>query len=171
MIDGENACFVYRKNIIFINEKKIINTVFHELGHAKSKQAPSLLLNLIAKKYGKYYPYLFLAALLVPKHKKENLNPSEKFDNKVITAIPALTVLGGMPLLVEEAKASIYGKEFAKQVLKPELVKKVAKSYKKAYLSYLGVVTITFIAYKAIILAKDKADTGIRDYFKNKQSV
>lgn len=174
-IKGTNACYMHSKKTVWINENKIMEAIFHELGHAKSFQAQLRAMTVIKILYRKNITLILLAAILLPKKKKEKLTKSEKFNNAVVNSLPYIVLAGNAPTLVEEARASIYGKEFAKKLLKPELLKKVVKSYKKAYLTYIASVLSIPAIYKVMILTKDESDTELRKYFaeknKNKQVV
>lgn len=170
MANGTNSCYINATRCIWINEKKLMGTIFHELGHAKSHQNPNKFLNSIEFLYNRKKYYLLAAALLIPKARKESPTKTDKIRNTLINSIPILALMGFAPTLIEEAKASKYGIEFAKQYTTPELLKKITKSYKKAYLTYIAGAISGVSALVAAIYTRNKVNTKIIENYKNKNS-
>ncbi len=170
MTNGINACYIGSTKNIWINEKKIMGTIFHELGHAKSHQNPNKFLNFIEYLYNRKKYYLLAAALLIPKAKKENPTKADKIRNCLINCIPILALAGFAPTLIEEAKASKFGIELAKEHIDSELLKKIIKSYKKAYLTYIAGAVSGFSALAMAIYTRNKVNTKIIENYKNKNS-
>ncbi|MDD3013398.1 MAG: hypothetical protein PHC34_06810 [Candidatus Gastranaerophilales bacterium] len=88
--------------------------------------------------------------------------PNEKTDSTIGKTtdfikdnVGKLTFMAFVPMLAEEAMASIKGVGFAKKVLDPSLVSKVAKTNKLAYLTYLGVALASSIGISLGVKAKD----------------
>ncbi|MBO6257167.1 hypothetical protein J6N69_03935 [bacterium] len=126
--DGKNAAYFEETNKIAINTEKLGVSAFHEMGHA---------LNMRSSKFWKVIqkarPVALLSGVfgltaLLKRKKIEGEEPKNNFD-KVTTFIKnnvgKLAVLSFVPLIAEELAASYKGEKLAKQVLSPELLKKV----------------------------------------------
>lgn len=156
---GVNAAFVPEKNKVYISEKGLYSSVFHELGHA---------LNYNCTKFMKFMqkariltPYgvpavglgLFAAGLLhrvKPESQDRPKSSWEKTKDFVKQHSGKLTLLTFAPMLVEEAAASVKGIKIAKNYFTPEQVSKLVKGYKYAFGSYaqlaLGLSAIVGLA-------------------------
>ena len=67
----------------------------------------------------------------------KELTKGQKVSNFVRNNAGKLSFLAMVPMLLEEGLASIKGGKLAKQVLSPELAKKVSKTNKLAWCTYL----------------------------------
>lgn len=152
-------------NTVAVNRDKLSLSTFHELGHAhnfnnskfwkamQNVRTPSLLLASA---------FALLPALtkdIKPKDGEE-LTTKEKINNGLRKASPALAFLSMTPMLLEEGKATLNGNKWAKELLSPDNFKKVAKSNRYGYISYLA--TAASFALMAFV-AK-----GVKDKFTNK---
>lgn len=142
---GVNAVFVPELNNVYIGEKGLYSSVFHELGHA---------LNYNSSKFMKFMqkariltPYgipavglgLFAAGLLhrvKPESQEQPKSLWEKTKDFIKKHSGKLTLLTFMPMLVEEVAASVKGIKIAKNYFTPEQVSKLVKGYKYAFGSY-----------------------------------
>lgn len=171
--NGKNAFFTSKPmpavklaaNTVAVNRDKLPLSTFHELGHAhnfnnskfwkamQNVRTPSLLLASA---------FALLPALtkdIKPKDGEE-LTTKEKINNGLRKASPALAFLSMTPMLLEEGKATLNGNKWAKELLSPDNFKKVAKSNRYGYISYLA--TAASFALMAFV-AK-----GVKDKFTNK---
>lgn len=138
--EGTNAAYLERNKKILMPEKNLFMAIFHEEGHAGI--CLSTFSKIISK--SKYLSLLTIPTLLIALIKPKKA-PNEKPKNKVdkITDFiknnaGKLTFLfSGIPLLLNEGFASIKGVNYAKKVLSPDLVKKLSKSYRFNFLTYL----------------------------------
>lgn len=156
---GKNAMFEPVSNKMLLPGKGLEMCVFHEMGHAANKN-----LSMIGKVLQKSRP---LTALTLPialiglfKTKKAPGEKSKGFMDRATDFVKnnagKLTLLTFVPVLIEEAMASINGEKFAKQVLRSELVKKMSKANKVAYLTYAGMATATSVGVALAVKVRDK---------------
>lgn len=159
LFPGINYHEIIEKNTVLLPEKNLLLCGFHELGHAHSANI------------GKFSKLLFntriLSKLALPigligllKTKKA---PDEKSSNPIGRATDfiknnagKLTVISLIPMLIDEARASIKGIKFAKEAgLSADLIKKVIKTNKIAYCTYLSAVVASSASILVGIKAKD----------------
>lgn len=154
--EGFNAGFTPMGNKVLINTEKMGLSGFHEIGHSinfnKSKFWKSLQMYNALKVPFAIAGMLSLAALL-KRPKADGEQPTGTFD-KVTTFIKnnvgKLTFAAMVPMIAEEVMASVRGNKLAKELLSPELAKKVAKSNIFGAASYLGTaVALALGAYAA----------------------
>lgn len=149
--NGKNAFFTNKaipaanlaKNTVVVNRDKLSLAAFHELGHAhnfnnskiwkamQNARTPSMILASA---------FALLPALtkdIKPKEGEE-LTTKEKINNGLRKASPALAFLSMTPMLLEEGKATLNGNKWAKELLNPEMYKKVVKSNRYGYFSYMA---------------------------------
>lgn len=142
--EGFNAFFSPIENKILINTEKMGLSGFHEIGHSinfnKSKFWKSLHMYNAFKIPFAIAGMLSLVALL-KSPKVEGEKPENAFD-KVTTFIKnnvgKLTFAAMVPMIAEEVMASVRGNKLAKELLSPELAKKVAKSNIYGAATYVG---------------------------------
>lgn len=129
-------------NTIVMPETKLSLCTFHEMGHAVDANL-SKIGKVLLKSRNLMLLSLPIGLIALLKTKKA---PGEKSDSGVGRTTDfiknnagKLTALTMVPMLIEEAMASVKGIKFAKASgLAPELVAKVVKTNKIAYLTYLG---------------------------------
>lgn len=169
---GMNAAFLnspagfFKKNTILMPEKGISFAAFHEIGHA---------MNYNLSKIGKLLqkmrmPGMFAAGAIglfgaftktsKPQDGKE-LTKWQKFKNFVRDNAGKLSFAAMVPMLAEEAMATIKGQKLAKKLLSPKMAKTVAKGNAIAYLSYL--------ASAAALGLSSLAAVKVKDYFVDKK--
>jgi len=143
---GNNACYTFLSKKIIMPEKELNLSLFHEAGHAMNAN-----LSKFGKILQKCRPMVLLACpisliALFKTKKAPNQEPKNNLD-KATTFIKdnagKLTFAAFIPMLVEEGLASLKGNKFAKQLLSPELAKKVAKTNALGFSTYLVTATLS----------------------------
>lgn len=150
VINGENAFYSGRSKKIIVNDKHLYTSAYHELGHALNAHS----------KFGKF---LYAGRMLTPFgvsiaapivlaiglfHKTDNTIPKGNKSTKEIELdfvkkhAGALTFASYIPLLAEEALASIKGVNAAKSCLDSSLISKLKKNYLKAWGTYGAVAAL-----------------------------
>lgn len=166
--NGKNAFFSPLFNEICINKEKLPLAVFHELGHAYNFNNSRFWKSMqnIRK------PVMAASACfaMIPIFYKEckakdgqELTDRQKANNILRNASPALAFASMLPMLSEEAVASIRGCSWAKQLLDKDLYKKVIKNNVVAYTTYLT----TALGSAAFALAAKK----VKDHFQTKKEL
>lgn len=152
---------LFPKNTIIMPEKDISHALYHEMGHAHNFNKSSVL-----KFLQKCRPVsMFLPALIAlygafsrkskPKDGEE-LTSAQKTNNFIRDNAGKLSFVATIPMLVEEAAATIKGQKWAKEFLTPDLAKKVLKGNSIAYGSYLlTAASLVFASWTAVKI-KDK---------------
>ena len=151
----------YKKNTIFLPERKSCLTVFHEMGHAanfnKAKLTKCLL---IGNAYGQKLAFLpVIFGVLTRKSKPDengNLTTGQKVKNFVRDNAGKISFACMVPALIEEGLASIRANRYAKEYLSPELLKKVNKTNIWAYSTYVMMTIALTLAAKIGVEMKDK---------------
>lgn len=137
---GANA--LYADKAVHVNIDRAGVTAFHELGHA---------INENGSKFWKMVQHSrrFLGLVVIPslpiiamcKRKKAEGEETTGLIDKVTTFIKEnvgkLTTLAFVPVIAEEFKATARGNKIAKELLSPELAKKVSKCNKMGGLTYV----------------------------------
>ncbi len=143
---GVNAFFYPKKNKILINDKHATSSVFHEIGHAQNSNDKNILVKALKKgrmltpmNVSLVAPVALGIAMLHKEDKnkpKENKDITEKSLDFVSNNAGKLTLASYIPVVGEEALASIRGIKAAKEFLNPEQVSSLTKSYAKAGSTY-----------------------------------
>lgn len=165
-IKGARSLFGERlfKNEVVCNMDKLPTAIFHELGHAfnannsqvwhviQKMRTPALIISAGLAVFGA------LTKKAVPSEKNDGeLTKLQKTKNFIRNNSGKLAFLSMVPILAEEAMATIRGNGWAKEFLSSNVAKQVCKGNKFAYLSYLAsAIGAGFSAYAA---------TKIKDYF------
>ncbi len=146
---------------IYRPEKNLSLIVFHEMGHAANEQFSKVgkFLQKIRGPLMKLAPITILLIGLLKTKKAPDEKPKKTTD-KINTFIKnnagKLTFLALVPMLIEEAMASIKGYKFAKEAgLSKDLLAKVAKANKIAYLTYFSSAILAPIGIALGIKVKD----------------
>lgn len=148
---GKNALFLNKAipaanlaaNSVVINKDKLSLAAFHELGHAynfNNSKFWKAMQNLRTPSIALAGAFALLPALVkeIKPKEGEELTTKEKINNGLRKASPALAFLSMTPMLLEEGKATLRGNKWAKELLNPEMYKKVAKSNRYGYFSYMA---------------------------------
>lgn len=130
-------------NSVVINKDKLSLAAFHELGHAynfNNSKFWKAMQNLRTPSIALAGAFALLPALVkeIKPKEGEELTTKEKINNGLRKASPALAFLSMTPMLLEEGKATLRGNKWAKELLNPEMYKKVAKSNRYGYFSYMA---------------------------------
>ncbi len=148
--NGKNAFFapkgipgIVEKNSVVINREKLSLAAFHEIGHADNFNNSKVMKGLQKMRMPGMAVAGGLALLAVFGKKLQPVEGQEqskasKIKDKVRDNAGVLSFLALTPMLIEEGVASIKGCKFANKNMPAELAKKVAKTNKIAYVSYLA---------------------------------
>ena len=151
-------------NSILLPQHKLEAAGFHELGHA---------LNYNFSKFGRFLqkckPLAIYAPMILgiygalttkskPKDKNGELTFGQKTNNFLRDNAGKLTFAAALPMLIEEAMATIKGHNFAKKLIKnPKLARKATMNNCLAYITYILLATTGALAARAAVEVKDKA--------------
>lgn len=158
---GKNALFLNKAipaanlaaNSVVINKDKLSLAAFHELGHAynfNNSKFWKAMQNLRTPSIALAGAFALLPALVkeIKPKEGEELTTKEKINNGLRKASPALAFLSMTPMLLEEGKATLRGNKWAKELLNPEMYKKVVKSNRYGYFSYMATAaSFTLMAF------------------------
>jgi hypothetical protein len=156
--EGDNALYmsIGANSVLIPADGKLCQTIFHELGHAMNfnlNKATKLRFHCVPLKF------LSIPILLTGLFKTKKEQPPQGTFDKTTTFIKEnagkLTFLAFLPLLVEEAAASIKGGKFAKKLLNPELAAKISATHKLAWSTYLLQATLTGLGAWLAVKLKD----------------
>lgn len=181
--NGDNAFFGGLKgplgakgqfaNEICCNMKKLPMAVFHEIGHAFNANKSGFW--KIMQKMRR--PASMLTAALVcysmfskseetnNENQDKNNEPTkgQKVKKFINDNIGKLTFLSMVPILAEEAMASIRGSSYVKEYLNKDLAKQVSKMQKVTYITYASTAVFyglsAYLAKKAKNMVKNKLET------------
>jgi len=146
MAAGKNACYTFASKKIVMPEKELGLAIFHEAGHAMNanlskfgkilqKCRPMVLLTL---------PITMIALFKTKKAPgEEPKNGIDKTTTFIKNNAGKLAFATFLPMLLEEGLATLKGNKFAKQLLSPELAKKVAKTNALGFSTYLLMATLS----------------------------
>ena len=143
---GKNACYAFKSKKIIIPEKELGLAFFHEAGHAMNAN-----LSKFGKILQKCRPMTILAipialiALLKTKKApgEEPKNGMDKTTTFIKNNAGKLTFAAFLPMIIEEGMATIKGNKYAKNLLSPELAKKVAKTNALGFSTYVLMATLS----------------------------
>ena len=176
---GRNACFDPEKNLVAFSNKMALSQ-FHEMGHAMNKygkigslfQSARQDLGMKMLKMGKLKganKYVALAAGLTAaavstvalfKNKKAEGEEPKGFFDKAGTMIKnnvgKLTFLTMLPIAVEEALASFKGEKAVKNLINPELFKKVKFTNRLGLATYVIATVGAGVAMRLATNIRDK---------------
>lgn len=139
--EGYNAAFFAKTNKIFMPEKNLQLSVFHEIGHAINYNCSKLWLKLYRiSNLSMPLTYLTFSTQLFKNNKNEEKKSSKKA--AFISTSPLL------PNLLEEGVASIKGEYEAKKLLSKDLYKKILKNNGLSFLAYFLKYGFTYITFK-----------------------
>ena len=157
---GRNACYYPCFSQVLVNKEKKANAVFHELGHAINSKGSGFK-NLLANTRGKavkLMPFVFGISMLTPKNREENPE-----NNNIYKALLLFKKYSGLilsacmlPMVMEEGMASINAKKLGKEVLSPELYKKMNNMNLKAFCSYFLLMVFAGAGLTFANYVKDK---------------
>lgn len=159
IVNGEQACFAHKKNLVHLNIKKRGLAGFHELGHAINYNKSTIWNKIQKNRKIKKFVIPALALTAIFKRGKTDTEMPKNFADSTTTFIKnnvgKLAFLFMLPTLCEEIKASINGNKLAKLTCSPELYKKVVKSNLCAASTYLQQALAISIGLWSIVKVKD----------------
>ena len=141
LTNGNNACYLPKANKVVVNMEKLGTSAFHEIGHSINRNS-SKFWKVIQKTRT---PFMITASTipligLLKRKKVEGEEPKNTVD-KATTFIKdhcgVLTSAAFVPAVAEELKATHRGNKLAKQLLSPELYKKVVKTNRFGAATYI----------------------------------
>ncbi len=165
---GANAAFEPKSNRVYIGEKGLYSSVFHEIGHAMNYNSSKFM--KFMQKARILTPYnvpvlglgLFAASLfhrVKPESANEPKSLWEKTKDFVKNNAGKITFATFLPMLIEEAAASVKGIKVAKKYLNPAQVSKLTKNYLTAFSSY----GLTAVALGAAVGLGNMIAQGIQE--------
>lgn len=162
--EGKNACFSPVNNSVIINRNKLPLAVFHEMGHAHNFNNTKLWKAMQKSRtplicIGTAFAFLPAFTKKQTAAEGEELTKEQKNKNAIRNSAPIVAAAAFLPTIMEEGMATVKGNKWAKQVLSPELFKKVVKQNKFGFVSYV----ITAVGYGLASLTakviKDHSDS------------
>lgn len=158
--DGKQALHFSKINTITLNKNLYSVAAFHEMGHALNNNFSKIgkLINSLKLPFSYLAPLAFTTALF--KRKKADGEKPEGWFDKATTFIKnncgKLAFVSTLPVLADEAMASIKASKITKGVLPLEQFKKMNKFNFAAWLTYFGT---TIAATAAVVTASKIADS------------
>lgn len=160
-IEGKNAFYRNGKRTVFIN-KKLLNPMFHELGHAKSDmlginpKTHQLTKFLGGKKTFLYLPILAMCTTSKKRENGQKLTTADKIINSLRICAAPLALTAWMPRLFEEKFASKNGEHMIKDAgFDKVLLKKIKITHTRGFLSYAAAATLSAGTIALGIKSKD----------------
>jgi len=172
-IQGKNAFFNKLTNEITYNKDKMPLPTFHEIGHAMNRYYSKTGNFLQHKKYfsNKYAGMVALLALFAPAKCSQKENNQQSTEDKAIGKFrdySGLIAAGiSVPTVIEEGMASFKGNKLAKQLLNPDLYKKVKKNNLLGFATYATSAIITGLATYAGVELKNTVISKCQQNNKN----
>lgn len=179
--DGKNAMFltkdaiipvskevVYNKHSILLPEKSFAFSAFHEIGHSMNrllsksgKMLQDIRMPLIQ---GVSLIPLFCAFSKTTKPEDGNdLTGAQKTKNFIRNNAGKLTFAAMVPILAEEAMATVKGLKLSSKMLPKELAKHVFKNAKLTYITYLlSAAGVSLASYSAVKIKDHFVDKKIK---------
>lgn len=139
--EGKNACYIPTIKKVFVNPNKMGFSTFHELGHAINHTSKGFkgFLNK-SRNFAALLAPLILLTSIIKKKKAPDEQPQsgwDKFTTFIKNNCGKLMFLAMVPTIAEEGFASINASKIAKDVLKPDMLKKMNNLNAKAWGSYV----------------------------------
>lgn len=160
VLDGYNACVMSNSSAVLINLDKLSLPGFHELGHLykNNNLGRKILVKLKMPMIRNVVPAILLVGLLKDK-KNEAEAPKNSFDKAtdfIKNNCGKLTSLCFLPLLTEEAIASINAAKLAKGVLDKSMLKTMCKYNAFAWSTYLAGAALAGLTSYLGVLTRDE---------------
>lgn len=151
---GDNACFLPKGNKIIVNIEKLGSSAFHEMGHAINRNMSTFWKGMQKLRMPMMITSGALSLLALCKRPKaEGEQPKNGFDKAttfIKNNVGKLVTLSFVPIIAEELKATSRGNKLAKQLLSPEIAKKVKTTNRYGAISYVATAVISgFSAFVA----------------------
>lgn len=152
--NGNNACFLPKGNKVIVNTEKLGLSAFHEMGHAINRNMSTFWKGMQKMRLPMMITSGVLSAVALCKCPKAEGEQSKNGFDKATTFIKnnvgKLVMLSFVPIITEELKATSRGNKLAKELLSPEIAKKVKVSNRFGAITYITTAAITgFSAFVA----------------------
>lgn len=138
--DGYNSFYVAKSNKILINTNKQPLAGFHEIGHAINNNSSKFWRTIIKTRGLTTALPFWIAAIAIGKGKSEGKTSTSAIDSAttfIKNNAGALSIASSVPIIAEELKASQRGNKLAKELLSPDIAKKVIKSNRLGAMTYI----------------------------------
>lgn len=138
--DGYNSFYVAKTNKILINTNKQSLAGFHEIGHAINNNSSKFWRTIIKTRGLTTALPFWIAAIAIGKGKSEGKTSTSAIDSAttfIKNNAGALSIASSVPIIAEELKASQRGNKLAKELLSPDIAKKVIKSNRLGAMTYI----------------------------------
>lgn len=139
--EGKNACYIPKIKKVLVNPNKMGFSTFHEMGHAINATSKGFKGALSKSRHfiALLAPVVLFTSLIKKKKAPEEQpkNTTDKVNTFVKNNCGKLMFLAMVPTILEEGLASINAAKIAKDVLKPDMVKKMNTLNAKAWGSYV----------------------------------
>lgn len=156
-VEKGRSAFVIGKKL-YLPAEKLGASHVHELGHILTNFSKCGKFIKSVRCIGYLAPLVSIAAIFGnTKEEKdtEKLSPIQKVMNFTRKNAFKLMFFSSLPLLADEALASINGAKAAKKILTPELYKKVITANKISFAGYLLTAVISSLAVFTAVKVKD----------------
>jgi hypothetical protein len=151
--DGRNACYYPGEKKIIVPERKLSLANFHEIGHAMNFTLTKAGKCVLPIRKGVAAAGALTSLYAVCTKNKDEDN--HKVHNFIRNNAGKLAVLALVPTVIEEATASHRGAKLAKNLLSPELFKKITKTHRFALGTYITMAVTAGLAAFAGVKVKD----------------
>lgn len=138
--DGYNSFYVAKSNKILINTNKQSLAGFHEIGHAINNNSSKFWRTIIKTRGLTTALPFWITAIAIGKGKSEGKTSTSAIDSAttfIKNNAGALSIASSVPIIAEELKASQRGNKLAKELLSPDIAKKVIKSNRLGAMTYI----------------------------------
>lgn len=158
--EGGNAGYHGASKNVLVNKDYMGFSTFHEMGHAVNATSKGALKALSVGRHATALAMPFLlATALIKRRKPESPNESKQSQrrkNFLKDNIGLISFGCMLPTVIEEGMASINGAKLAKNVLKPQELKKLNITNAKAWGTYLLSATLLSVFAQFAVKVKDK---------------
>ena len=172
--EGFNA-FFDSGNTIYVNKEIAPNLLFHEMGHAHNFKFSNF-----SRKMLRFYqasqiaPFIIAFSSLFMNEEKPKdggeLTKFQKIKNGFRKSLPFVAAASSLPMLLEEALATNKANKWLGELFDSNFVKKVSKSYKFGFLTYLTVPISAFLVSYLGMKYKDFLSSENKKNMPNSQS-
>lgn len=158
--EGENACFLPKGNKIIVNIEKLGSSAFHEMGHAINRNMSTFWKGMQKMRLPMLITSGALSTVaLFKRPKAEGEKPKNGFDKAttfIKNNVGKLVTLSFVPIIAEELKASSRGNKLAKELLSPEIAKKVKVTNRYGAITYVTTAAVAGLSAFVANKVRDK---------------
>lgn len=147
--EGFNA-FFDGASTIYVNKEIAPNLLFHEMGHAHNYKFSNFSRKMLRFYQASQIAPFFIAfsSLFLNEEKPKDggeLTKFQKVKNGFRKSLPFVAAASSLPMLIEEALATKKANKWLGELFDTNFAKKVSKSYKFGFLTYLAVPISAFL--------------------------